>query len=388
MRDVFIAGVGMTTFGKLVDKSLKDLGREAAWDAIEDSGIDPRRIGVAYVANTYGGLITGQESVRGQTILRECGISCIPIINVENACASGSTAFNQAWLAVASGQHDVALALGVEKLYCGDLSKTLAALATSADVMVEGQMGIVFAGIYAMRVREHMRKYGIARQQLAKITVKNHFNGSLNPKAQYRKPLSAEEVLSSRVIADPITLLMTAPVSDGAAATVLVAGSAAEFLSKPKVRVMASSLVSYNPMAGADGEKPTLTRAAEAAYGAASVGPEDIDIAELHDVVAPIEMLLWEQLLLCGPGESGKWVDEGVTELAGLLPTNTSGGLCSKGHPAAATGLAQVAEITWQLRGTAGARQVQDQPRIGLIENGGGNVANDTAAVAVHILGT
>lgn len=387
MRDVFVAGVGMTKFGKFLDRSMKDLARESAWEAIGDSGVDPRNIGVAYVANTYGGLITGQESVRGQTVLRECGISRIPVINVENACASGSTAFNQAWLAVASGQYDVALALGVEKLYCGDLGKTLQALATSTDVEIEGQMGIVFAGIYAMRVREHMRRWGITREQLARITVKNHFNGSLNPKAQYRKAVSQEEVLSSRTIVDPITLLMTAPVGDGAAAAILVAGSAAKALAGQKVKVLATSLVSCNPMAGEEGEKATITRAAEAAYADASVGPEDIEVVELHDVVAPIELLLWEQLLICPPGESGKWVDDGVTELSGRLPTNTSGGLCSKGHPAAATGLAQVAEITWQLRGIAGSRQAQNRPRVGMVENGGGNVANDTAAVAIHILG-
>lgn len=387
MRDVYVAGVGMTRFGKFLDKTLKDLAREAVWEAIRDAEIDPRKIAVAYAANSYAGLITGQETVRGQTLLRACGITKIPVINVENACASGSTAFNQAWLAVASGLYDVALALGVEKLYCGDLGKSLHALSTSSDVEIEGKMGIFFPGIYALRVKEHMAKYGITKEQLARVAVKNHFNGSLNPRAQYRNTVTVEEVLTSRVIVDPITLLMTAPIGDGAAAAILVGGEAVKNLRKPKVKVLATCLVSNDPLVEEEGREPTVTRAARAAFEAASVDPKDVGVVELHDVVAPVEMLLWEQTLICPPGESGKWVDEGVVELTGRVASNTSGGLCAKGHPAAATGLAQVAEIVWQLRGEAGQRQVQHKPLVGMVENGGGNVANDTAAVAIHLLG-
>ena len=181
MRPVYVLGVGMTRFGKFLDRSLKDLSFEAAWSAIHDANIKASQIESAFFSNAYAGLVTGQESIRGQSVLREVGLTGLPVFNIENACASGSSAFNLACLSVASGQVDVALALGAEKLYCGNLNQTLAALATSTDVEVEGRMGMLFAGIYSMRVRSHMEQYGITREQLAKVAVKNHDHGAMNP---------------------------------------------------------------------------------------------------------------------------------------------------------------------------------------------------------------
>jgi len=374
----------MTRFGKFLDRTLQDLAYEPVWNVIRESNIDPHDIDIAFVGNAYAGLITGQESVRGQVILREAGLSRIPIINVENACASGSTAFYLAHRAVASGQAELALAVGVEKLFCDDTGKSLKALSTSSDQDIEGRMGILFTGIYAMRVRGHMERYGITRKQLAKVAVKNHDHGALNPHAQYRNRVTVEEVLNSRMIADPITLLMTCPLGDGGAALLIGTEEMAKMMGKRAVRIGASVLGSFG-FTRRD-EPSIVARVSNKAYQEAGMLPRDIQVAEVHDAVAPVELFLYEELGFCGPGESGRMIDEGITWLGGKLPVNTSGGLTAKGHPAGATGLAQVAEIVWQMRGDAGERQIKPAPNVGLVENGGGNVAGETAVVAVHIL--
>jgi len=384
VRPVYVLGVGMTKFGKFAERSLKDLGFEAAWQAIHHAGIKASEIEVAFFANAYAGLTTGQESIRGQAVLREVGLSGLPIFNIENACASGSSAFNLACLSVAAGQAEVALALGAEKLFCGDLNNTLKALATSTDVEAEGRMGMLFAGIYSMRVRAHMEKYGISREQLAKVAVKNHEHGALNPYAQYRNRVSVQDVLNSRMITDPITLLMTCPIGDGAAAVIVGSESALKGHKKPPVKVAATVL--HTAKHAKKGEPSIVERAAQDAYARAGLGPSDINVAEVHDTVAPIELMLYEQLGFCRPGQSGQWIDEGVTALGGRLPVNPSGGLSAKGHPAGATGLAQLAELVWQMRGEAGERQVNPLPKAALAENGGGNMSGETAVVAVHIL--
>lgn len=384
MRDSYILGVSMTRFGKFLDKGLKDLAYEPIWNVIYESKIDPHDIDIVFVGNAYAGLITGQESIRGQVILREAGITRIPIINVENACASGSTAFYLAHKAVASGDADLALAVGVEKLFCDDTGKSLKALSTSSDIEVEGRMGVLFAGIYAMRVRAHMEKYGLTREQFAKVSVKNHEHGALNPYAQYRNKVTVEEVLNSRMIADPITLLMTCPMGDGGACVLVGTKDFAKAMGKRPVRIGSSVLGSYGFTRK---DEPGITaRVAKKAYEEAKIKPGDIEVAEVHDAVSPVELFLYEELGFCGPGESGRLIDEGVTSLGGRLPVNTSGGLTAKGHPAGATGLAQIAEIVWQMRSEAQDRQVNPIPDVGLIENGGGNIAGETAVVAVHIL--
>jgi acetyl-CoA acetyltransferase len=374
----------MTRFGKFPDRSLQDLAYEPVWNAIRESDIDPHDIDVAFVGNAYAGLITGQESIRGQVVLREVGIGGIPIVNVENACASGSTAFYLARMAVASGQAKLALALGVEKVFCGDTEKSLKALSTSTDLDTEGRMGMFFPGIYSMRVRAHMEKYGLTREQLAKVAVKNHDHGALNPYAQYRNRVTVEEVLNSRMIADPITLFMTCPLGDGGAAVLIGTKEMALRMGKRPVKIGSTVLGSFG-FAGKD-EPSIVARVSRRAYQEAGVTPQDIQVAEVHDAAAPIELYLYEELGFCGSGESGRLIDDRETWFSGKLPVNTSGGLTAKGHPAGATGLAQVAEIVWQMRGEAGDRQINPAPNISLVENGGGNVAGETAVVAVHIL--
>lgn len=384
MRDAYVLGVSMSRFGKHLDKGLKDLAFDPVWEAIRDSRVDPGRIGMVFVGNAYGGILQGQESVRGQVIMREAGITGIPIINVENACASGSTAFFLARQAVASGQVDLALAVGVEKLFCGDTPTSLKALSTSTDTGIEGRMGMLFAGIYAMRFRSYMEKYGVTREQLAAVAAKNHLHGSMNPHSQYQKPYSVAEILESREVADPITLLMTCPLGDGAAVALIGTKEMAQQMGKRPVKVASSVLGSFD-ISGRE-TLSIASRTSRKAYAEAGISAADIQVAEIHDAVAPIELYLYEELGFCGAGESGRMIDDGVTRFDGRLPVNTSGGLTAKGHPAGATGLAQVAEVVWQMRGEAGKRQIATPPDFGMTENGGGNMAGETAVVAVNIL--
>ncbi len=411
MRDVAIIGAGMTNFGKFLDRSMKDLAGEAVKGALGSAGIDKAKLEAAVVGNATAGLITGQEMIRGQVVLREIGIGGIPIINTENACASSSTAFHVAWLYVASGMYDVALAVGMEKLYHEDKRKSFQAIGAAVDVEWVQQMQAamkasrgnggarsgetpapeegagekrsMFMDFYAAFARQHMQKYGTTKEQFARIAVKNHFHGSLNPHAQYREVYTLEDVLASPPVAEPLTRLMCSPIGDGAAAVVICAAEKAkQFTSKP-VYVRASVLGS-----GSDhgpGEPGITERVAHRAYEMAGVGPEDLSVVEVHDASAPAELVLYEELGLCAPGEGGKLIDSKATYFDGPIPVNTSGGLISKGHPIGATGVAQIYEIFTQLRGEAGERQVRD-PKVGMTENGGGMVKGEAAALAVHIL--
>jgi acetyl-CoA acetyltransferase len=395
MREVIVAGVGVHSFGKHLDKSLKELGRVAVKGAVEDAGLTPRDIQVAFFGNAYGGLITGQESVRGQTVLLHSGISEIPVINVENACASGSSAFREAWLCVASGLYDVALAVGAEKLYCDNTPKTVAAISTSSDTEIVSDTGWSFAGWYALNALMYMREYGATREHFARVVAKNTKNGALNPHAQFHQPRSIEEVLDAREICYPLTLLMCSAIGDGAAAAVLCSREVAEkYAKKPFVTVAASAIASaaFRNKPG----KPTAQgsagqRASKDAYEQAGIGPGDLDIVEVHDAFSPAELSAYEEVGLCADGEGIRLVEEGKTEMGGEIPVNTSGGLASKGHPVGATGLAQIAEIVWQLRGAAGPRQIPGRnprlgPVLGLTHNGGGTLEGDAAAMCIHIL--
>lgn len=408
MRDVAVIGAGMTHFGKFLERSLKDLAAEAVKGALDSAGIDKSKLQVAVVGNATAGLITGQEMIRGQVVLREIGIGGIPVINTENACASSSTAFHVAWLYVASGMYDIALALGMEKLYHEDKRRSFQAIGAAVDVeWVQGMMAqmkaargdgggqtpapaegagekrSMFMDFYAAFARQHMAKYGTTKEQFARVAVKNHYHGSLNPHAQYREVYTLEDVLASPTVAEPLTRLMCSPIGDGAAAAILCsADMARQFTTKP-VFVRASVLAS-----GADRapNEPNITeRTARRAYEMAGIGPEDLDICEVHDATAPAELMIYEDLGLCAPGEGGKLIDTKATYLDGPIPVNTSGGLISKGHPIGATGVAQIYEIFTQLRGEAGERQVRD-PKVGLTENGGGMVRGDAAALSIHIL--
>lgn len=391
MRRVAVIGVGMTAFGKFPDRSLKDLAREALLAALGDAGVRPKAVGEAYCGNSLAGLLTGQESIRGQVLLREAGLAGLPVVNVENACASGSTAFRGAWLAVGSGQADVAVALGVEKMFVGDTARVLQALTTATDLEVEGAMGVFFPSLYAMRLRRHMEEFGVTKAQLALAAVKSHRNGALNPLAQFREPVTVDGVLASAVIVEPLHLKMCSAIGDGAAAAVLCAAAHARRFTGPPIRVAASVLRSgaITDLSGRssapDGAGRAIERAARAAYEAAGLGPGDVEVAEVHDAFAPGEILLSEDLGFCRRGEGVRLLEDGATAIGGRIPLNPSGGLTARGHPVGATGLAQIAEIVWQLREEAGARQT-GKPQVGLVQNAGGNVGGDSAAQAIHIL--
>jgi acetyl-CoA acyltransferase len=384
MREVSIIGVGMTRFGKFLERSLQDLGREAAWNAIEDANVNVKDIEVVYVGNALAPQLTELKGTIGQHVLTEAGIFGVPVINVENACSSGSTALRGAYLEVASGTCDVALALGVEKLFCGDTARSAAAMAQGTTL---AKFGFMFVALYSMQLRKWVEQYGVTKEQFAKVVVKNSYNGSLNPYAQFRKPMTVEQVLSSRVVAEPLTQYMCSTMGDGAAAAIVCAQEIArKYTSKPLIDIAACELVSGTFTFPDEAHEPITSRAAKRAYQKAGIGPKEVNVAEVHDGMAPAELLLYEELGFCKPGEAGRMIDEGRTALNGIIPVNPSGGLAAKGHPVGATGLAQVAEIVWQLRGETGERQVSNNPRVGLTENAGGWASDDNAACAVTIL--
>lgn len=386
MREVAIIGVGVTPFGKFLDKRLEDFSRVAVWKAIEDAGIPPQDIGAAYVANSLGGLVTGQEGIRGQVILRDVGFTGIPITNVENACASGTTALRGAWMEIALGVHDVVLALGVEKLFLPKTSDSIKILMADSDLRLKN-IGFQFSAWYAMELRKNMKKYGWRKEHLAMVVEKNSANGSLNPYAQHRTPLTVEQVLNSRMIAEPLTLFMCASMGDGGAAVILCEKEKAKkYTRKPLITIAACVLRSGRFADPRNPDRPSITSVtAQEAYERSGVGPEDIDVAEVHDAMAPSELYHYEDLGFCPKGEGAIMIEKGRTKITGDIPVNPSGGLVARGHPVGATGLAQVAEIVWQLRGEAGARQVAD-PRVGLVENTGGLVEDEAGVATITIL--
>jgi acetyl-CoA acetyltransferase len=391
MREVAVVGVGAHPAGKFEDKRLKDLGTAAIWAALRDAGLGPEKIEVAYVGNSLGGLLTGQEGIRGQVVLQEAGIGGIPVINVENACASAATAFRGAWLEVASGAADLALALGVEKMAIGDTPRTIAAIAADSEIELS-QMGMQFTATYAahpkINLKGKMKEYGWTPADFASVVVKNSYNGSLNPYALHRRPLSEEEILSSRMVADPLTLYMCSSIADGAGAAILCPVDMAKKLGdKPLVRVAACVLRSGVYRFPDEDAEDSVTRSVREAYEKAGIGPEDIDIAEVHDAMAPAELIIYERLGFCRPGEGPRLVRDGVTTLAGSKPVNPSGGLVARGHPVGATGLLQICELVWQLRGEAEARQARNEPKVALAQNQGGLlIGGDSAAYAATIL--
>jgi acetyl-CoA acyltransferase len=396
MRDVYVIGAGMTRFAKS-DYSLKKLAGEAVTSALEDAGASVEDIGAAYVGNAVAGLVTGQEMIRGQVMLRPLGIEGIPIFNLENACASAATAFHLGWQAVAYGIHDVVLCLGAEKLTHEDKRVGLAAIGTAVDVEAQAEMAAEFGtggdgsarsffmDIYADMTKDYMKRSGATREDFAAVVVKNQHNGSLNPRAQYGSDMSVEDVLAGREIVWPLTLLMCSPISDGAAAVVLATGEAGARLGTRKgPRIRASVVVSGNRHDKADPRAGSAGRAASLAYEMAGIGPSELDCVEIHDATAPAELMIYEQIGLAKPGEGPELIESGRTRLDGELPVNTSGGLLCKGHPIGATGIAQICEVTWQLRGEAGERQVEGA-RVAMTQNGGGWLDGDSAGMAAHI---
>jgi acetyl-CoA acetyltransferase len=391
MREVAIIGVGAHPTGRFPEKPLKALAYPAIWNALDDAGVSVADVNVAYIGNSLGGLLTGQEGVRGQVVLQHSGLTGIPVVNVENACASAMTALRGAWLEVASGVADVALAVGVEKMNVGNPARSIGALSADSELDL-AEMGMQFTATYAIHpkinVKSRMQEYGWTASDLAKPAVKNSYNGSLNPLAQHQRRLTIEEIVQSRVIADPLTLLMCSSISDGAAAAVLCPTDlAARFTGKTPVRIASCMLRSGIYRLPGDDRPDSATMCAFAAYEKAGIGPEDLDAVELHDAMAPAELILYERLGLCAPGEGPRLIDEHVTTLDGRVPVNPSGGLCSRGHPVGATGLLQVCELVWQMRGEAGPRQIKPRPKVTMAQNQGGLLlGQDSAAYGVTVL--
>lgn len=387
--NVAVVGLGMTRFDRSPDRSLKDLGGEAVRAALADSQLQPADIEMAFVANAMASIITGQISIVGQTVLRANGFSGIPVYNVDNACAGSSSALNLAVHAVRAGAAKTVLVLGVEKLVSSCRESTYTALNGAADVDFLAAAGIdasresVFvSAVYPPRLRAYADAHGLSPNVLAAISVKNRQHAGLNPMAQYAAPVTVEEVLASKVIADPITAFMCAPISDGAAAVIVTSAESVRREHRP-VWLLGSAV----GMASAAGPGAAIREVATRAYAEAGITPEHVGVAEVHDSVAFNELLAYEELGFCEQGSGDRLVIEEATSLGGQLPVNTSGGLESRGHPVAATGLAQVIELGQQIRGEAGTRQVPDV-RIGLAESAGGFAGGDTAAVAVTVLGS
>lgn len=379
MRDVYIIGVGMTKFGELWDKSLRDLFVEASLQAIENAGVD--HIQSMYVGAMSAGLFVGQEHI-ASLLSDYLGNEGIPATHVESACASGGIAVRQGYIEVASGVSDIVLAGGVEKM--NDGADVTFALATASDQEYEAFHGVTFPGLYAMIARAHMEKYGTTREQLAEVAVKNHEHGLKNPNAQFQMAISRDTVMKSTMVADPLRLLDCSPVTDGAAAVIICSEDVAKKSGRPLVKVRASSqatdylaLHSRKDLASL----PSVARAAKKAYKDADTKPEDIDVFEVHDCFTIAELVVTEELGIVDRGKSGAAVEAGITRLGGKIPVNTSGGLKSKGHPVGATGTAQIIEIVEQLRGDAGDRQVTDA-RLGLAQNMGGS----GGSCVIHIL--
>jgi acetyl-CoA acetyltransferase len=377
MRDVHVAGVATTKFGQHRGRTLGSLATEAIELALIDAQLLVCQVEAAVFSNAAEGVLSGQEMIRGQVSLKGTGLEGIPIVNTENACASGGSALHLAWLMVASGQHDVVIAVGAEKLIHADKQRSFAAIESGTDrsLTPDGNVaGSVMMGAYAAEAREYSERFGDVTPALAAVAVKNREGARLNPAAQFQTAVTADDVLESRLVAPPLRLLMCSPLTDGAAAVVLSA------VPTGGVRMAHSSLVSHD-----SSEEPVVVRAARGAYEAGGIGPVDVDLFQLHDACAFAEILQYEQIGLAEHGKGAEFALAGRSGLGGSAPVNTDGGLLSRGHALGATGLAQVAEMTVQLRGTAGARQV-DGARTALAVNAGGWMGNDYAAAVATLL--
>ncbi len=378
MREVAVIGCGMTKFGELWALSLRDVFVEAALKAIDDAAVD--HIDSMYVGSMTPGLFVGQEHV-GALMADYLGTAPIPAVRIESACCSGGMALRQGFFEVASGYSDIVLVGGVEKMTDG--ADVTYALATAADQEYEVYNGITFPGLYAMIARAHMHKYGTTRKQLAMVSVKNHHNGSMNPNAQFPGEITVDQVVNATMVADPLTVLDSSPVSDGAACVIITSVDIARKMNKPLVKILGTGAAS-DALALHTREDITTLKAvkvsAQAAYEMAKVTPRDISFAEVHDCFSIAEICIIEELDFVEKGKGGSFTEQGRTALEGPIPVNPSGGLKSKGHPVGATGIAQVVEVVEQLRGNAGKRQVKNA-HIGLTQNMGGSGASSV----VHI---
>ena len=410
MTTIYIAGIAMTVFGRHPERTVDDLAREALTGALKDAGARAADISVAFYSGMTQGPLQGQLSIPGQVVFSKIGIEGVPIFNVENACASGSSAVHLAAQMLKAGGADVALALGAEKMNIPDKAKAFALFDAGWDVsradenyqmLMKMGAGVTpppgsesdrpyskFMAIYAALCRYHMQRFGTTQRQLAAACAKNHHHSVHNPFSQFRKDFTVDEVLAAPPITYPLTLPMCAPLSDGAAAAILCTEEGLKRIGADKsraVRIAASVLKSFTHRDMADLDHSVGRRAAGAAYEMAGLGPEDMDVAEVHDASAMGEIIQAENLGFVPFGEGGPAAERGDFAVGGRIPINTSGGLESKGHPLGATGIGQLFELVTQLRGEAGPRQVEGA-RHAIQENGGGLVGVEEGAVAVHIL--
>mgnify|MGYP001962793130 FL=1 len=411
MTKIYVAGIGMTQMGKMLDRSVKHLTAEAVGEALQDAGADKNDLQSAYFSNATQGHMEGQEMIRGEIALRDMGIEEIPVVNVENACASGATAFNLAVQFLKAGEGDTSLAVGAEKMYSSDRDRMFSAFDGAWDIttveentdklLALGQGYAVppgttsdkpysmFMDVYAAWSRHHMKIFGTTQRQIAAVSAKNHNHSQHNDKAQYRMPYSVDEVLAAPPITFPLTLPMCAPISDGGAAAVLCTDEGLKRLGVDQSRaieVKASILQTGSTRSENETDQHITAKAARRAYERAGVGPEDMDVAEVHDATAMGEIMQVENLGFCDFGDGGAAAERGDTQLGGRVPVNPSGGLECKGHPIGATGLCQIYELTTQLRGEAGARQVE-RARLAIAENGGGLYGIEESVAAITILG-
>ncbi|WP_028219736.1 thiolase family protein [Paraburkholderia oxyphila] len=411
MKDIYVVGVGMTPFGRLLEESVKSLARGATAAALKDAGIGKDALDAAFYGNASQGHMDGQHMIRGEIALRDMGIGGIPVVNIENACASGSSAFVLAVNHLLAGAGEVALAIGAEKMFSQDRERMFSVFDSALDVSRAAQIqaellkigeGLeippgttspkpysVFMDVYAAISRAHMKRFGTTQRQIAAVAAKNHQHSVHNPLSQYRVAYTVDEVLAAPPITYPFTVPMCSPVSDGAAAAILCTGDALKRLNidpKRAIRVLASVIQTGTDRDAAEIDKHVTVRAARRAYEIAGIGPQDVSVAEVHDATAMGEIVQIENLGLCDFGDGGRMSERGETTIGGRIPVNPSGGLESKGHPVGATGIAQIHELVTQLRGEAGARQVE-HARIAVAENGGGLYGVEEAVACITILG-
>jgi acetyl-CoA acetyltransferase len=409
MSDIYIVGVGMTPFGKYLDRSIKQMTEAAVGQALADGGAAIADIEAAYFANAAQSILEGQATIPGEIALRTMGFEGIPITNVENACASASTALDMAATWLKAGRGGVALAVGAEKMFSEDRELMFRVFDSGWDVhnveaamarLLELGAGVddpegdedtgqrsIFMDVYAALAKFHIKTFGTTQEQIAAVAAKNHDHSQHNPLSQYREPMTLDEVLTARKISWPLTLPMCSPISDGAAAAVLCREEELDRFDRDRaVKIAATVLRSGSDRKPEEVDKHITHLAANRAYEEAGLGPDDMDVAEVHDATAFAEIQQIENLGFCGFGEGGPMTMAGDTRLGGRIPVNPSGGLESKGHPVGATGLAQVHELVTQLRGEAGARQV-DGARFAIAENGGGFHGIEEAAACLTILG-
>jgi len=403
MNATHVVGIGATALGKFPERSVKDLTRAAVSAALEDAGLAIAQVEAAWFSNTRQGLLEGQNGIRGQCALRSMGFEGIPIANIENACASGSTALREALAHIRAGMCDIALVIGAEKMFYPEQRQAMFNAfmgGTDIHLLAELQREInpveagdspatrsIFMDIYAHTARVHMQRFGTTERQIAHAAAKNHYHSTFNPLSQYQGDMSVEQVLADRLICAPLTRAMCAPISDGAAAVVLCSERKLDQLGLRKRAVRVAGLAlksgSQRPLDEFAGHIGRM--AANTAYEEAAIGPADVCLAEVHDACSFAEILQVENLGFCPPGGGGELTERGETTLGGRIPVNPSGGLVSKGHPVGATGILQWFELVTQLRGEAGPRQVAGA-RVAVAENGGGFWGVEEAATTVSVL--